>query len=115
MTDEELDLFLSVSPLLIQAYVGVKRLTALRSGDMLKIRLADLTADGLLVTQAKTGTRLLYEWTPELRVAIDQTMRLPRVNPRIVSILYGARSTLYGERVSQHLATCDEKGGRAWA
>ena len=78
VTDEELDLFLSVSPPLIQAYVGVKRLTALRSGDMLKIRLAELTADGLLVTQAKTGTRLLYEWTPELRVAIDQTMRLPR-------------------------------------
>ncbi|MFH0341016.1 MAG: YHS domain-containing protein [Chromatiales bacterium] len=63
--------------------------------DMLKIRLADLTSDGLLVTQAKTGTRLLYEWTPELRVTIDQTMRLPR---SIRDCVYCVQS-LYSERV----------------
>lgn len=78
ITDQELELFLSVCSPLIQCYVGVKRLTGLRSGDMLKIRLSDLTPEGLQVTQAKTGKKLVYEWTPELRAAVDQALRLPR-------------------------------------
>lgn len=30
------------------------------------------------MTQGKTGTCLLYEWTRELRAAIDEVLRLPR-------------------------------------
>lgn len=78
VTDEELDLFLSVCPTLLQVYIGIKRLTGMRCGDMLKIRMSNLTPDGLTVTQSKTGYKLLYEWTPELRAAVDQAIRLPR-------------------------------------
>jgi len=78
VTDAELDRFLSVCPPFLQAYVGLKRLTGLRCGDMLNIKLADLGNEGLLVTQRKTGYRLLFEWTPELRAAINATLKLPR-------------------------------------
>ncbi len=78
VSDDELELFLSVCPPFVQAYVGLKRLTGLRCGDMLSIKLSDLTDEGLVVTQGKTGTRLLYEWTRELRAAIDEVLRLPR-------------------------------------
>ncbi len=78
ITDAELALFLSVCPPLLQAYVGLKRLTGLRCGDMLSIKLADLTEDGLAVTQNKTESRLLFEWSPELRAAIDVAKGLPR-------------------------------------
>lgn len=63
ITDAELELFLSVCPPFLQAYVGLKRLTGLRCGDMLSIKLGDLTEGGLAVTQNKTESRLLFEWT----------------------------------------------------
>ncbi|MGH8654187.1 MAG: tyrosine-type recombinase/integrase [Gammaproteobacteria bacterium] len=78
VTDDELDLFLSVCPPFLQAYVGLKRLTGLRCGDMLSIKLSDLIDEGLIVTQNKTGTRLLYGWARELRAAVDVVTRLPR-------------------------------------
>ena len=78
VSDDELELFLSVCPPFLQAYVGLKRLTGLRYGDMLSIKLSDLTNEGVIVTQSKTGTRLLYAWTMELRAAVDEVMRLPR-------------------------------------
>ncbi len=43
---------------------------------MLSIKLSDLTDEGVIVTQSKTGTRLLYAWTMELRAAVDEVMRL---------------------------------------
>ena len=58
VSDDELELLLSVCPPFLQVYVGLKRLTGLRCGDMLSIKLSDLTDEGLVVTQGKTGTRL---------------------------------------------------------
>ena len=45
-------------------------ITGQRIGDLLALRWQDCTTDGVLVTQAKTGTRLCIEWTDELRAAV---------------------------------------------
>ncbi|WP_237165236.1 tyrosine-type recombinase/integrase [Pandoraea vervacti] len=63
------------SVLAVQAYIRVKVLTGLRRGDLLRLRLDDLQEDGIHVMPAKTAhstrKRLIIEWTPALRDAID--------------------------------------------
>lgn len=46
-------------------------LTGQRIGDVLKFRWQDVTDEGLLVTQGKTGAPLLIEWTAELQAVVD--------------------------------------------
>ena len=50
-------------------------ITGLRQGDVLDLTMRSITADGLLVTPAKTykktGQTMLFRWTPELRRAVD--------------------------------------------
>ncbi|WP_242489940.1 tyrosine-type recombinase/integrase [Noviherbaspirillum cavernae] len=53
-------------------------LTGLRKGDILHLTKADCQEDGIHVqpskTRKKTGKRLIYEWTPELRAAVDDAV-----------------------------------------
>lgn len=51
--------------------IDLALLTGQRIGDVIKLRWQDATADGLLVDQGKTRARLLIEWTPALRAAVD--------------------------------------------
>lgn len=51
--------------------VDLCMLTGQRIGDVLRLRWQDVTDDGLLVDQGKTGEPLLIEWTPALRAAVD--------------------------------------------
>jgi len=51
--------------------VDLCMLTGQRIGDVLRMRWQDVTDDGLLVDQGKTGEPLLIEWTPALRAAVD--------------------------------------------
>lgn len=51
-------------------------LTGQRIGDVLKIRRADLTDEGIAFTQEKTGKRLIVEWTPELKDVCEQAKNL---------------------------------------
>lgn len=51
--------------------VDLCMLTGQRIGDVLAMRWQDVTDDGLLVDQGKTGEPLLIEWTPALRAAVD--------------------------------------------
>jgi len=46
--------------------------------DLLALRLYDLTDDGLVVEQRKTGARVLYQWTPALQEVIGRAKRLRR-------------------------------------
>jgi integrase len=54
-----------------------------RRGDLLSIRLQDLTEEGIIVRQGKTGgTPVLVEWTPTLRATIDRALALPPNIPK---------------------------------
>ncbi len=64
------------SVMAVQAYIRVKLLTALRRGDLLRLRMTDLEhADGIHIQPRKTAKtsrkRIIIEWTPELRAAVD--------------------------------------------
>ena len=64
------------SVLAVHAYIRVKLLTGLRRGDLLRLRLDDLHADGIHVMPAKTANstrkRLIIEWTDALRGAVEE-------------------------------------------
>lgn len=46
-------------------------LTGQRIGDVLRMRWQDVTDAGVLVDQGKTGAKLLIQWSPPLRAAVD--------------------------------------------
>lgn len=62
----------------VRCMVDVVLLTALRKGDLLKIRLADLTPRGLRVDVQKTGAVAIFEWSEALREVIDRARGLRR-------------------------------------
>jgi integrase len=63
------------SVLMIQAYLRMKLLTGLRLGDLLRLKMEALRDDGIHVQPRKTahttGKRLIIEWSPALRAAVD--------------------------------------------
>lgn len=59
----------------IQAYVRIKLLSGLRRGDLLRLRVVDLGhPEGVPVRTSKTDRAVIYEWSPELRAAIDTAL-----------------------------------------
>jgi integrase len=90
ISDEDLAFFRSVCTPLLQTYIDIKYLTGLRKGDILTLRRDQLKDKGIYVEprknlrrHPKTGQIVrkkarMYEWTPELRAAIDAALALPR-------------------------------------
>ena len=68
----------SGSVLMLQAYVRVKMLIGIRRGDMLRLRMSDITDVGITVrphkTANSTGLARTFEWTPALRAAVDMAL-----------------------------------------
>jgi len=54
----------------LKAMMDIAVMTGQRIGDVIKIKLADLTDDGIFVIQQKTKARLCIAWNPELRQAV---------------------------------------------
>jgi integrase len=70
LTDAEYQAIRAQAPEPLRCIMDLLYLTAERIGDVLKIREAQITADGIEVDQEKTGKRLLHAWTPDLRAAV---------------------------------------------
>lgn len=66
------------SVLAIQAYLRLKLLTGMARGDLLRLRPASFTDEGIPVQRHKTaessGKSTIYRWTPELRTAVDMAL-----------------------------------------
>lgn len=62
----------------IQAIMILAYLTGARQIDVIKMRLSDVTEEGIFVMQQKTKKKQLFTWTPELREAIDQARAISR-------------------------------------
>lgn len=82
VTDDEIVAALSVQPTMegtaipmLQAYIRLKLLLGLRRRDMLTLTHDSLQDDGIHVTTSKTGSRVVYEWSAELRDAIELVRR----------------------------------------
>jgi integrase len=66
----------SGSVLMIQAYIRLKLLIGIRRGDMLRLRMSDLTEAGIMVRPHKTintkRTARIFEWTSELKEVVEK-------------------------------------------
>lgn len=83
----------NVAPLLIQNLMDFAYLTGQRIGDILAIKLQNLTDEGIKIEQKKTGSKLIIQWSDELRDCVEKIKKMPR------SIIYSM--TLF----------CNKKGG----
>ena len=63
------------SVLAIQAYIQLKIITGMDRSDLLRLTMSDLKEDGIHIQRHKTanstGKRTIYQWTPDLKAAID--------------------------------------------
>jgi integrase len=124
ITDEEYLIVRSIAPLLIQLAMDFAYLTGQRIGDILKIRLSDLTEEGISIEQEKSirmgrpPKKILIGWSDELR----QCVELIRKIPRTIRGLYlfcskqGQRytsdgfSTMWQRVITKAVATVDDNG-----
>jgi integrase len=73
------------SVLAIQASIRLKLLTGMARSDLLRLRPGrDFKEEGILIerhkTSKSTGKRTLYQWTPDLRAAVDQALAVRPVD-----------------------------------
>ena len=75
----------------IQAYMRIKLLTGLRRGDLLRLTMSQITEDGIAVTTSKTGKRVVFDWSPELRQAVEdaKVARPVDISPLLFCTRYG--------------------------
>ncbi len=76
LTWAEFDAIQSKAPERLRIMMDLCYLTGQRIGDVLAIKRADLTDDGIAFRQQKTGKRLIVAWTPELRAAVERAKAL---------------------------------------
>ena len=88
VTDDELHRALSIalyrafsgwhSASIVYAVLRLEELTGRRESDLLRLQLTDMTDDGLLFREGKTGKRALIPWTTELSAAAEEVKRINR-------------------------------------
>lgn len=77
-TDAELAAIRVAANEQLRCMVDLVLLIGLRKGDLLKVRLADLTPEGLRVEVSKTGAVAVFQWTEALREVIERARGLRR-------------------------------------
>lgn len=78
ITDLEFDSVKNLASELIAIVMDFAYITAMRKGDILKLRLDQITDEGIWIKQSKTGTKQLYEWTTGLTDAVSRAKALKR-------------------------------------
>ncbi len=88
---------------MMQIAMEVARMTGLRQGDILKIKLTDVKDGGLHSHTGKTKKRMIYEMTPELAAVVDRSQSIPilgvqPLHPYLIRTERGSGYTAYGFR-----------------
>lgn len=78
VTDQEFQAILAVASDNMRAIYEMCYLTGQRISDVLAIRLADISVEGIAFTQQKTKARLVVRMTPDLEALIARIRALPR-------------------------------------
>lgn len=72
-------------------------LTGQRLGDVLNIKLVNLTDEGIRIEQSKNGRKLLIEWSEELKTCVDNARKIfPFINIYLFCNRKGAPYTVDG-------------------
>ena len=74
ITDAEYLAVWEIAPPWIQILMDLAYITGQRRADLLSLTRSQLGPDGISIQQSKTGQRLLIEWSPELRDAINRAL-----------------------------------------
>ena len=79
ITDSEFESVKVIASELIAIVMDFAYITAMRKGDILRLRLEQITDEGIWIKQSKTGSKQLYEWTNGLidTVARAKTLKRP--------------------------------------
>jgi integrase len=75
ISDEEYLSYLRDSDLTVQIFMEFAYLLAARTQDIRAIKLSDISEDGILIVQQKTGKRQLKRWNPRLRNVVEAALR----------------------------------------
>lgn len=78
ITDQEFEAVKKIASDLIATVMDFAYITALRKGDILSLRLDQITDEGIWIKQSKTGAKQLYEWTEGLREVVSRAKQLKR-------------------------------------
>lgn len=115
VTDAEFDAVFEAAPPTIQAVMLMAVLIGQREGDLLKLRRTDLGEHGITLRQSKTGKKLMVEWTPALRQAVEFAKGLPRTGIASAYLLTtetGQPYSLSGFQTAwqRHIKSCHDRG-----
>lgn len=82
------------SVLAIQAYIRIKLMTGMARSDLLRLQSSQMKEDGIHIKRHKTaestGKRTVYQWTPELRAAVNQAVAVrPALSPFLFCNKFG--------------------------
>lgn len=94
----------------LQCIMDMLYLTGQRVNDVLKIKRADLTDEGIYFKQQKTGSKVLVRWTPELKTLVERIKGLVSI-PTLT--LFQGRYRKAPDYASVHLqwqTACEEAG-----
>lgn len=78
ISDQEFEAVKKLSSELIAIVMDFAYITAMRRGDILKLRLDQITNEGIWIKQSKTGSKQLYEWTDGLIEVVNKAKALKR-------------------------------------
>ncbi len=93
-----------MAPPAIQLAMLLSYLTGLRQGDVLNLQHQHLTKEGISIQTGKTGKKMLFKWTPEIRAVVDQarTLRGDVISMHLICRRDGQRYTGAGFRTTWH-------------
>lgn len=84
VTDHELALLLQhAGHPTIRCIIELAYLIGQRQDDVLTIRVADISDDGIYIEQGKTGKRQIFAWSPALRQVVDEALSIGRRAKRV--------------------------------
>lgn len=95
VTDAQLRDAMDRSPPHFQLVLGVAYLTGLRMTDLVLLTRDQVKADGIHVTESKTGKRNLIAWSPALRELVTRALEHSKCE-RVLTGRYGQRLTAEG-------------------
>lgn len=95
ITDEEYIAIRSKAHPVLRAAMDISYVTGARIGDILNIRIAHITAEGLLIRQGKTNKLQLFKRNAALDLVIDNAKAIKRSNLRSLFLLCTMRGQQY--------------------
>jgi integrase len=111
LTHDEIAAIKANAPPRLCCMIDLLYLTGQRIGDILALQRSALTDAGIVFSQQKTGARLIVEWTPELRAAVEAAKALPtHIRSKTLFHTHKGRQIKYETVWEQWVAACAKAG-----